>query len=178
MGDLASKLRATPRAAGNLSADLLNLKKPEPMDGFPPAPAMPGPSLKEPMGYDSKMSGGQEADYQTMLQQLQQATGRDWSQDTADYDLRGAFLAGQVSPDGRGHLGDQFKKPWHPTFSDQSQYHGVDGHQGGAWSTIGENQYAFTPGETNGRYWSQEALQRYWDQAEAPDGNVLKPRGQ
>lgn len=40
----------------------------------------------------------------------------------ADYDLHGAFEAG-VKPDSvTGHWPDTFKKPNHPTFSDQSQY--------------------------------------------------------
>jgi hypothetical protein len=38
-----------------------------------------------------------------------------------DYDLRGAYLSGEVqAPD--GHMTDRYKKPNHPTFSDQSQY--------------------------------------------------------
>lgn len=40
----------------------------------------------------------------------------------ADYDLRGAFKAG-LQPDARtGHWPDRFKKPNHPTFSNESQY--------------------------------------------------------
>jgi len=40
----------------------------------------------------------------------------------ADYDLRGAYLAG-LKPDPKtGHWPDMFKKPNHPTFSDQSIY--------------------------------------------------------
>lgn len=39
-----------------------------------------------------------------------------------DYDLRGAYKAG-LTPDAQtGHWPDTFKKPNHPTFSDQSQY--------------------------------------------------------
>jgi hypothetical protein len=40
----------------------------------------------------------------------------------ADYDLRGAFKAG-IKPDPKtGHWPDTYKKPSHPTFSDQSRY--------------------------------------------------------
>lgn len=43
-------------------------------------------------------------------------------QDTGvDYDLRGAYLSNMQRAD-NGHMGDRFKKPNHPTFSDQSQY--------------------------------------------------------
>lgn len=38
-----------------------------------------------------------------------------------DYDLRGAFKAG-LQPAENGHWADTYKKPNHPTFSDQSQY--------------------------------------------------------
>lgn len=39
-----------------------------------------------------------------------------------DYDLRGAYKAGLQKDPESGHWGDRFKKPNHPTFSDQSQY--------------------------------------------------------
>ena len=38
-----------------------------------------------------------------------------------DYDLRGAYKAG-LTPAANGHWADTYKKPNHPTFSDQSQY--------------------------------------------------------
>jgi len=39
-----------------------------------------------------------------------------------DYDLRGAFKAG-LTPDRKtGHWPDTYKKPNHPTFSDESRY--------------------------------------------------------
>ena len=38
-----------------------------------------------------------------------------------DYDLRGAFRAG-ITPGKNGHWPDTFKKPNHPTFSDESIY--------------------------------------------------------
>jgi hypothetical protein len=50
----------------------------------------------------------------------------------ADYDLRGAFKAG-LKPDKNGHWPDTFKKPNHPTFSDESRYakFGKPGHWDG-----------------------------------------------
>ena len=39
-----------------------------------------------------------------------------------DYDLQGAFLAGYTPDTQTGHWDDRFKKPNHPTFSNQSQY--------------------------------------------------------
>lgn len=51
-----------------------------------------------------------------------------------DYDLRGAFKAG-VNPDPKtGHWPDTFKKPNHPTFSDQSVYAGQAPDKAGTWN--------------------------------------------
>lgn len=40
----------------------------------------------------------------------------------ADYDLRGAFKEGAGRTGRDSHMTDKFKKPNHPTFSDQSKY--------------------------------------------------------
>jgi hypothetical protein len=70
----------------------------------------------DPTKYDTKLTADEEKKFQ------------DWKTKNApgdsgqDYDLRGAFKAG-VQPDPEtGHWPDTFKKPNHPTFSDQSQY--------------------------------------------------------
>lgn len=69
-------------------------------------------------------------DMQQMVQYL-----RDWGRkaqlDEKDYDLRGAWLGG-FKP-GSGHGTDQFKKPNHPTFSEESQYSSAL-HPGGRWT--------------------------------------------
>jgi len=50
-----------------------------------------------------------------------------------DYDYRGAFKAGE-KPGKDGHWTDKFKKPNHPTFSDQSQYAtGENKDKAGTW---------------------------------------------
>ena len=53
----------------------------------------------------------------------------------ANYDLRGAFKAG-LKPDGKtGHWSDEFKKPNHPTFSNESIYAKGDMAQyAGSWN--------------------------------------------
>jgi len=40
----------------------------------------------------------------------------------ADYDLRGAYQEGMERTGRDAHMGDKYKKPNHPTFSDQSKY--------------------------------------------------------
>lgn len=60
-----------------------------------------------------------------------------------DYDLRGAFMAGE-SPGPDGHWTDRFKKPNHETFSDESQYAvGPERARAGFWS--GPNHDVFVP---------------------------------
>jgi hypothetical protein len=50
-----------------------------------------------------------------------------------DYDLRGAFDAG-VLPDASGHWPDTFKRPNHPTFSNESIFaFGVNESKAGRW---------------------------------------------
>lgn len=50
-----------------------------------------------------------------------------------DYDLRGAYKAGLEKDIKSGHWSDKFKKPNHPTFSDQSQYAKDEPEKAGHW---------------------------------------------
>jgi hypothetical protein len=51
-----------------------------------------------------------------------------------DYDLRGAYLAGLQPDPATGHWPDTFKKPNHPTFSDQSKFAADFPNLVGSWS--------------------------------------------
>ena len=85
--------------------------------------------------------------------------------DTYDYDMRGFWKTqGQLDP--RGHAGDRFKKPNHPTFSDQSQYSNF-ARQGGHWSErpIPQKQ-EFTPSQANIENLGKEGLQAYFEEIE------------
>jgi hypothetical protein len=68
------------------------------------------------------------AGYETTLTPEQEQQFQDWKAKYApkdsgeDYDLRGAFQAGLTPDPETGHWPDTFKKPNHPTFSDQSIY--------------------------------------------------------
>lgn len=81
--------------------------------------------------------------YNTKLSPEEESRFQEWAQknnrtgDVYDYDLRGAWQElqrGDMTEDARGHLGDKYKKPNHPTFSDQSKYNGAEGVVGGTWS--------------------------------------------
>lgn len=98
---------------------------------------------------------------------------RNVANDSYDYDLRGWYAQNGSQDLSDAHLTDQFKKPNHPTFSDQSQYSGVDGYQGGQWQQNG-NAWSFTPGK--GNVYSPEDLQDYFKRVE-PGNTVNLPQG-
>ncbi len=102
--------------------------------------------------YNTRLSPKLEASYNQWLKTLPEN-----QRSTRDYDLRGYFLAGLNGEDGiqlydrenGQHFIDKFKKPNHPTFSDESIYHGRDGFIGGHWDNWGRGHQTFTPSETN-----------------------------
>jgi hypothetical protein len=119
--------------------------------------------------YNTPLSAPDEAAFQKWTNRESQALGRNVSADNYDYDMRGWWQQHGGAPLAEGHLTDQFKKPNHPTFSDESQYHGADGNQGGHWDKQPDDTYAFTPGATN--MYSTPELQDYFKQVEP--GNAL-----
>lgn len=116
-----------------------------PAQGPAPAATYEPPDMTS--RYNTTLLPAQEQAYQEWLAQQSRLSGRDVSRDNYDYDLRGLFASGGFGG-GNGHAGDRFKKPNHPTFSDQSQYHGADGYEGGRWLQVND-QTSFTPSATN-----------------------------
>jgi hypothetical protein len=96
-------------------------------DSVRPIRARPSEAL--PHGRAARFqAGGATSEYDTPLKPGEEAAFQFWKgkyapNDTGeDYDLRGAWKAG-VKPDPvTKHWPDTYKKPNHPTFSDQSQY--------------------------------------------------------
>lgn len=98
--------------------------------------------------------------------------------DDIDYDMRGAWKA-NVGQSGNGHYPDTFKKPNHPTFSDQSMYHGAPNPDGGVfiggtWMK-GDGNYGFRPSAqmADKPGYIDFMKNRYMPQVEK--GNVLLP---
>ncbi len=113
--------------------------------------------------------------YNTLLSPEEEAAYQQQYPDpraTYDYDMRGAFQQG-ISPAENGHYPDTFKKPNHPTFSDQSMYHGVDGNFGGSWTQQGD-QWLFAPGQTNIDMHTLPGLQSYMQQND-PTVSLIAP---
>lgn len=70
--------------------------------------------------YNTPLSLGNELRYQ-----IDKANSPFAHDSGYDYDLRGYWLQnGNLNPeDARGHIGDMYKKPNHPTFSIYSKYY-------------------------------------------------------
>jgi hypothetical protein len=67
--------------------------------------------------------------------------GRDIIMDKGAYDVQGFWKSGDYKKmDQDNHGTDTWKKPNHPTFSNQSKYHGIDGFYGGNWNPDGGYQ--------------------------------------
>tara|TARA_R110000868_G_C10558368_1_gene736635 strand:+ start:120 stop:578 length:459 start_codon:yes stop_codon:yes gene_type:complete len=94
--------------------------------------------------------------------------------DLYDYDLRGFWKSGAATAD-NGHGTDVYKKPNHPTFSDQSQYHTPDT-PGGSWTQTPQGQTMFTPSPYNLQNMPAPALQQYFKQVEPDVMLNLPPR--
>jgi hypothetical protein len=103
--------------------------------------------------------------YKDWLDYKSRIEGRDVSQDEQDYDLEGFYNTLKATPIEGGHLPDTFKKPNHPTFSDQSKYHVPFVQQGGSWSEEG----VFTPSEHNLKNMGKSNLQSYFNEVESPE---------
>lgn len=85
--------------------------------------------------------------YNTRLTPEQELRFQEWKQQNApddsgyDYDLKGAFLAGESRDPNNGHFDDKFKKPNHPTFSEFSNYAKDRPDLAGSWTGPNADQY-------------------------------------
>jgi hypothetical protein len=121
--------------------------------------------------YNTVLSPDDEARYQAWGKQQAAQIGRNPAADTYDYDMRGFWQSGEPVA-ANGHSGDAYKKPNHPTFSNQSRYQGADGATGGTWSGGQDGRpWGFTPSTTNLQNRGVAGMERYFDQSEK--GNYL-----
>lgn len=127
------------------------------------------PKSKDPLDFtdkfNTKLSDEEEKKFKEWMGRQSEAHGRDLSGDLYDYDMRGLFksLKGEDVP--KGHGPDTHKKPNHPTFSDESEYHGRDGYEGGSWSEK-DGKHRFKPGKTNKKLRSADERRQYFDEVE------------
>jgi hypothetical protein len=121
--------------------------------------------------YDTKLTPTQEAKYKLAAKKA----GR--IKDTANYDLRGAWLENPKSISGADHLTDKWKKPNHPTFSTDSKY-STSSNPGGTWVAGKSDSWSFTPskrqiGRAGGLSPFKKAFNR--NEADQKSGLVIPP---
>ena len=124
--------------------------------------------------FNTKLTDEEEASFQQWAAQESEKSGRDKFRDLEDYDLKGAWKElqkGTMSEDERGHLGDKYKKPNHPTFSDQSIYHNTKDpktgskYKGGTWGKE-DGKDIYTPSEHVLKTHGVDSLTDYFNQVE------------
>lgn len=125
--------------------------------------------------YNTPLDATQESQFQNWAAAQSKVTGRDVASDTYDYDLRGFWKANPdfSYADPSQHLTDQYKKPNHPTFSTQSQYHNSD-NPGGTWSKHDDGTWSFIPGAANMQMHGADGLQDYFRRQE-PGNKLMLP---
>jgi len=108
--------------------------------------------------FNTKLEPLEEMFFQKWLKEKSSLEQRDVGMDLQEYDWRGWFKENSGELKKGGHVTDKYKKPSHPTFSDESQYHGVAGAKGGSWGNDAEGAY-FKPAESN---MDNEKLKEYF----------------
>jgi hypothetical protein len=119
---------------------------------------------KAPPAFDTPLSETEQQLYADWLKNESERRGRDLSKDIEDYDLQGYWKSGAAKDTTtNGHMPDTFKKPNHPTFSVESQYHGAETPEGIAAGGKWEGDTVFVPGPTNLSVRSFTDLLKYFE---------------
>ena len=127
--------------------------------------------------YNTVLTPEQEKQFQVWAIEESKKQGRNVLLDLENYDLRGLWNSGGGFGGENNHAVDTFKKPNHPTFSDQSMYDGVDGYHGGVWQETPSGGMRYLADPSN--MYSGEALKNYFNRAEKgvelvlPQGGLL-----
>lgn len=118
--------------------------------------------------FNTQLTDEQETEFQAWLKEDSKQRGKDVSLDLDNYDVRGFWLGGAERDAATGHGSDTWKKPNHPTFSNESIYHDTsDELHGGKWigGTWGEN--SFMPSkEMLEKTITTEELKKYFKEVE------------
>lgn len=132
---------------------------------------MPQDPLDYSTYYNTPIPKEKQAGYQQFIKDFAVKNGgRNLENDKYDYDVNGLYLSGDPQA-ANGHFTDKFKKPNHPTFSDESQYNGHEGNIGGHW---GSNQFQVSP--TNLKFRNQNQINDYFKQTEPDFKPVYTPK--
>lgn len=95
----------------------------------------PDPEMMFRDEYNTLLKPAEERRFNRWVTKESKRQGRDILMDMGAYDVRGFWKSGDHKRmDQDNHGSDAWKKPNHPTFSNQSRYHGTDGWYGGNWT--------------------------------------------
>lgn len=85
--------------------------------------------------YNTSLTKEEEEEFNNWIKTESKQQGRDIMMDKGAYDIQGFWKSGDWKKrDADNHGTDTWKKPNHPTFSNQSKYHGAGGWYGGNWT--------------------------------------------
>ena len=91
--------------------------------------------------YNTELTPSEKKEFDKWVAKESKRQGRDILMDMGAYDVQGFWKSGDHKRmDQDNHGTDTWKKPNHPTFSNQSKYHGADGFYGGNWKEDGAYQ--------------------------------------
>jgi len=124
---------------------------------------------------------GADPEFDALLTQEQQQLYDQFftPEDSKDYDMRGYFRdqmeeKGSFTKNAEGqHYPDTYKKPNHPTFSEESIFHGMNGHEGGRWEKNSDGSFTFFAGPTNLKNHTPDSLIDYFSKYEKGNKLVL-----
>lgn len=133
-----------------------------------PAPAPPPTSPDPVENYNTPLEPADEAKFQHFLAE----SGKQG--DLENYDLRG-FWKNNAHLAENGHGPDTWKKPNHPTFSDESIYSGPYA-TGGKWVPLAHGKWRFDASPDNLKHQTPEELQDYFRRIEPGNALVLPPQ--
>ena len=131
--------------------------------------------------FNTQLSPEEENMFNQWLQQEGTLRGRDMSNDIIDYDMRGFYkgLSDQQRQNREmtPHFPDTYKKPNHPTFSNESIYNNTDNGDGGvflggSWSKKGDT---FTPSQNMLEERGPDYFKYYFNQVE-PNVKLIIPK--
>lgn len=125
--------------------------------------------------YNSPLDPVTEDAFNQYLRTESLRRGYDMNLEMNDYDLRGAFGSGQLSGGFGQHGTDQYKKPNHPTFSDESMYHHTPSPFGEPWMGGHWTDHTYTPSAEMLDHNDIDALKSYMRDKE-PDIKLIVPK--
>lgn len=124
--------------------------------------------------YDTPLSDSQQRAFNAWVTRESIQAKRNLGMDKQDYDLQGFWLDTKGAPLTEGHLTDKFKKPNHPTFSDQSIYSRGE-NVGGKWTKDSSGVDVFTPSiQMLNKTHNVEMLKKYFAENE-PEAKLILP---